>query len=145
MPSTGGTAHPARAVHPARILAADPGTRWQSLRFLSRDRDDTDGEAFDAVVAADETEILQSAPRVPRRNAHGGRTTGSIRRAALEPVLIRGEAHARQVWPPAGGTATPTDLTRPDGDYRPMPGNGPTPPCTTSTPAECCGTRSSAA
>ncbi|WP_258308666.1 integrase [Streptomyces sp. NWU339] len=97
VPSTGVAARPARAVHPARILAAGPGTRWESPRFLPRDHDDTYGEAFGAVFAADEMEIFQSAPRAPRRTAHGGRRIGSIRRELLEHVLLRGEAHARQV------------------------------------------------
>ncbi|MFD0213976.1 hypothetical protein ACFVH9_34040 [Streptomyces hirsutus] len=33
-------------------------------------------------------------------NAHGERIIGSIRRKALDHVLIRGEAHARQVLAP---------------------------------------------
>ncbi len=48
-------------------------------------------------------------------------------------------------WPPTSGIATPTDLTRLDSNYRLTPRNGPTPPCTTSTPAECCGPGFSAA
>ncbi|MEU6325211.1 integrase core domain-containing protein [Streptomyces sp. NPDC047009] len=61
------------------------------------DRDDKYGEAFDAILAAEEMEILKSAPRVPRMNAHCERIISSIRREALDHVLTVGEAHARQV------------------------------------------------
>jgi transposase InsO family protein len=90
------TAHPTRdwAVQQARNLAADLGTRMESLRFLLRDRDDKYGEAFDAVFEAEELEVIKSAPRM---NAHCERIIGSIRREALDHVLIMGEAHARQV------------------------------------------------
>jgi transposase InsO family protein len=96
---TGVIAHPTQAwaVQQARNLAADLGTRLESPRFLPRDRDDKYGEAFDAVFAAEEMEILKSAPRAPRMNAHCERIIGSIRREALDHVLIMGEAHARQV------------------------------------------------
>ncbi|MFI9781773.1 integrase core domain-containing protein [Streptomyces sp. NPDC051956] len=42
-------------------------------------------------------EILMSAPRAPRMNAHCERVIGSIRREVLDHVLIMNEAHARQV------------------------------------------------
>ncbi|MGW3511571.1 integrase core domain-containing protein [Streptomyces sp. NPDC000994] len=42
-------------------------------------------------------EILKSAPRAPRMNAHRERTIGSIRHEALDHVLLVDEAHARQV------------------------------------------------
>jgi putative transposase len=42
-------------------------------------------------------EILKSAPRTPRMNAHCERAIGSIRREALDHVLIMNEAHARQI------------------------------------------------
>lgn len=59
------TAHSTRewAVQQARNLAADLGTRMDSLRFLLRDRDGKYGQSFDAVFQAEETEILKSAPR----------------------------------------------------------------------------------
>jgi putative transposase len=96
---TGVTAHPTRewAGQQARNLAADLGMRMESLRFLLRDRDDTYGPAFDAVFQAEEMDILKSAPQVPRMNAHCERVIGSIRREALDHVLITNEAHARQV------------------------------------------------
>jgi putative transposase len=96
---TGVTAHPTQAwtTQQARNLAADLGTRIESLRFLLRDRDGKYGEAFDAVFQADELRVIKSAPQAPRMNAHCERVIGSIRREVLDHVLIMGEAHARQV------------------------------------------------
>ncbi|WP_418346724.1 integrase core domain-containing protein [Streptomyces fodineus] len=81
----------------ARNLAADLGTRMESLHFLLRDRDGKYGQSFDAVFEAEEMEILKSAPRAPRMNAHCERVIGSIRREALDHVLILNGAHARHV------------------------------------------------
>lgn len=81
----------------ARNLAADLGTRTESLRFLLRDRDSKYGEAIDAVFEAEELHVIKSAPQAPRMNAHCERIIGSIRREVLDHVLIMGEAHARQV------------------------------------------------
>lgn len=96
---TGITANPTRewTVQQARNLAADLGARMESLRFLLRDRDGKYGEAFDAVFEAEELDVIKSAPRAPRMNAHCERVIGSIRREVLDHVLILGEAHARQV------------------------------------------------
>ncbi|EFE71961.1 LOW QUALITY PROTEIN: integrase catalytic region, partial [Streptomyces viridosporus ATCC 14672] len=93
------TARPTRewAVQQARNLAADLGMRRESLRFLLRDRDGTYGAAFDTVFEAEELEVILSAPRVPRMNAHCEKIIGSIRREMLDHVLIVCEAHARQV------------------------------------------------
>jgi transposase InsO family protein len=93
------TAHPTRewAVQQARNLTADLCTRREPLRFLLRDRDDKYGQSFDAVFEAEEMEILTSAPRAPRMNAHCERVIGSIRREALDHVLIMNQAHARHV------------------------------------------------
>ena len=41
--------------------------------------------------------MLLSAPQAPRMNAHCERVIGSIRRAALDHVLILNETHARLV------------------------------------------------
>ncbi|MET8537401.1 integrase core domain-containing protein [Streptomyces sp. NPDC005065] len=42
-------------------------------------------------------EVLLSAPRAPRVNAHCERVIGMIRREVLDHILIMNEAHARQV------------------------------------------------
>jgi putative transposase len=96
---TGVTGHPTRqwTVQQARNLAADLGVRMESLRFLLRDRDGEYGDAFAAVFEAEEVDVIKSAPRARRMNAHCERIIGSIRREALDHVLILGEAHARQV------------------------------------------------
>lgn len=96
---TGVTARPTRewTVQQARNFAADLGIRMQSLWFLLRDRDGTYGEAFDAVFEAEELDVIKSAPRVPRMNAHCERVIGSLRREVLDHILVMGEAHARQV------------------------------------------------
>ncbi|ADI04437.1 integrase catalytic region [Streptomyces bingchenggensis BCW-1] len=97
---TGVTAHPTRdrAVQQARNLTAGLGIRIETLPFLLRDRDGKYGEAFDAVFEAEEMEIVKSAPQAPRMNAHCERIIGSIRREALDHVLIMNEAHARHVF-----------------------------------------------
>lgn len=96
---TGVTAHPTAqwATQQARNLAADLGTRVESLRFVLRDRDSKYTDSFDAVFEAEGTEVLLSAPRAPRMNAHCERVIGTIRREALDHILIMNEAHARQV------------------------------------------------
>lgn len=96
---TGVTANPTRhwTLQQARNLAADLGKRMESLRFLLRDRDGKYGAAFDAVFEAEELDVIKSAARAPRMNAHCERVIGSIRREVLDHVLILNEAHARQV------------------------------------------------
>ncbi|MGW9022704.1 integrase core domain-containing protein [Streptomyces sp. NPDC055722] len=96
---TGVTAHPTAqwATQQARNLAADLGARVESLRFVLRDRDGKYTRSFDAVFEAEEMEVLLSAPQAPRMNAHCERVIGTIRREALDHVLIMNEAHARQV------------------------------------------------
>ncbi|MEU6525265.1 integrase core domain-containing protein [Streptomyces sp. NPDC046924] len=53
--------------------------------------------AFDAVFQAEDREVLLSAPRAPRVNARCERVIGTIRREALDHVLVMNEAHARHV------------------------------------------------
>ncbi|MDH6580547.1 integrase core domain-containing protein [Kitasatospora sp. MAP5-34] len=78
-------------------MATELGTRMEALRFVLRDRDGKYGQSFDAVFEAEEMDILKSAPRAPRMNAHCERVIGSIRREALDHVLIMNQAHARHV------------------------------------------------
>jgi putative transposase len=84
-------------VQQARNLAADLGTRMESLHFLLRDRDSKYSAAFDAVFQADELHVIKSAPQAPRMNAYCERVIGTIRREVLDHILITGQAHARQV------------------------------------------------
>ncbi|MER6408303.1 integrase core domain-containing protein [Streptomyces viridosporus] len=95
---TGAAAHPAGrwAVQQARSLAADFGTRMESLRFMLRGRDTKYTEAFDAVFPSGDADVLLSAPRAPRTNAHCERVIGTIRREAPDHVLIVTEAPARR-------------------------------------------------
>lgn len=95
----GVTAHPTAqwTVQQARSLAVDLGLRLESLRFLVRDRDRKYTESFDAVFASEGIETLKTAPRAPRMNAHCERVIGTLRREALDHLLILNEAHVRRV------------------------------------------------
>ncbi|MER7200327.1 integrase [Streptomyces sp. CB01635] len=95
----GVTAHPTGSwtVQQARNLAVELGVRVDSLRFLLRDRDAKYTESFDAVFAADDIRVVRTAPRAPRMNAHCERIIGTLRREALDHLLIWNETHARQV------------------------------------------------
>ncbi|MEU9247524.1 integrase core domain-containing protein [Streptomyces sp. NPDC048385] len=95
----GVTAHPTGAwtVQQARNLAVELGMRVEALRFLLCDRDGKYTESFDAVFAADSIEVVRTAPRAPRMNAHCERVIGTLRREALDHLLIWNETHARQV------------------------------------------------
>ncbi|MGY0063423.1 integrase core domain-containing protein [Streptomyces sp. LZ34] len=95
----GVTAHPtaAWATQQARNLAIDLGIRMDSLRFLIRDRDSKYTDAFDAVFQAEEIEIIKTPVRAPKANAHCERVIGTLRREALDHILILGKAHERHV------------------------------------------------
>jgi hypothetical protein len=92
-------AHPTESwtVQQARNLAAELGVRVDSLRFLIRDRDAKYTGPFDAVFAADGIDVVRTAPRAPRMNAHCERVIGNLRREALDHLLIWNETHARHV------------------------------------------------
>jgi putative transposase len=94
----GVTSHPTGAwtAQQARNLAVEFGVRVDSLRFLLRDRDARYIESFDAVFAADDIEVVKTAPRAPRMNAHCERVIGTLRREVLDHLLIWNESHARQ-------------------------------------------------
>jgi len=95
----GVTAHPTGpwAMQQARNLAVELGVRVESLRFLLRDRDAKYTECFDAVFKADDIQVMRTAPRAPRMNAHCERVIGTLRREVLDHLLIWNETHARQV------------------------------------------------
>ncbi|WP_236650231.1 integrase core domain-containing protein [Kutzneria albida] len=99
LPIAGVTAHPTAqwATQQARNLASDLGSRVESLRFVLRDRDSKYTASFDAVFEAKEMKVLLSTPQSPRMNVHCERVIGTIRREALDHVLIMNEVHAGQV------------------------------------------------
>ena len=95
----GVTAHPAGdwTVQQARNLALILGERFESIRFLIRDRGSNFTAAFNAVFQATGTRILRTAVQAPRMNAICERLVGTLRRELLDRVLILGEAHLRAV------------------------------------------------
>jgi transposase InsO family protein len=95
---TGVTAHPTAqwATQQARNLTADLGARVESLRFVLRDRDSKYTDSFDAIFDAEGMDVLLSAPRAPRMNAHCERVIGTICREVLDHILIMNKSHARQ-------------------------------------------------
>jgi putative transposase len=84
-------------VQQARNLAAEPGVRVESLRFLLRDRDAKYTRSFHAVFAADGIQVVKTTPRAPRMNAPCERVIGTLRREALDHLLIWNETHTRHV------------------------------------------------
>lgn len=125
---TGVTAHPPRSGRynrPGTSLptsasgAPGPGSCYATATARYTD-------AFDAVFTAEDTEVLLSAPRAPRMNAHCERVIGTIRREALDHVLIRGESHARKVL---------TDYQDHYNGHRPHQSRQQLPPSATEQPA----------
>lgn len=56
-----------------------------------------DTESIDAVFQAEDIETVTSAPRALRRNAPCEKVVGTLRRKALDHVLVWNQAHARRV------------------------------------------------
>jgi transposase InsO family protein len=84
-------------VQQARNLALTLGERFESFRFLIRDRGSNFTRSFDAVFQANGTRILQTAVQAPRMNATCERLLGTLRRELLDRMLILSEAHLRAV------------------------------------------------
>ncbi len=95
----GVTAHPTGdwTVGQARNLALTLGERFESTRFLIRDRGSNFTASFDAVLQAAGTRIVRTAVQAPRMNAICERLVGTLRRELLDRVLILAEAHLRAV------------------------------------------------
>ncbi len=81
----------------ARNLALTLGERFESIRFLIRDRGSNFTSSFDTVFQATGTRILHTAVQAPRMNAICERLAGTLRRELLDRVLILGEGHLRAV------------------------------------------------
>jgi hypothetical protein len=71
--------------------------RFESVRFLIRDRGSNFTASFDAVFQATGTSIVRTALQAPRMNATCERLVGTLRREPLDRVLILGERHLRAV------------------------------------------------
>ena len=77
----------------ARNLAMSLGERFEDIKFLLRDRGSNFTASFDAVFQAAGARILRTAVQAPRMNATCERLVSTLRREALDRVLILGEAH----------------------------------------------------
>ena len=73
-------------VQQARNLALTLGERFESIRFLIRDRGSNFTTSFDAVFQATGTRILRTAVQAPRMNATCERLVGALRRELLDRV-----------------------------------------------------------
>ena len=92
---TGVTTNPTAGWLARQITEAFP---WDTVPgFLIRDNDGAYGEAFTRRLRAMGIRDRPIAPRSPWQNGHVERSIGSIRRECLDHVIIRGEAHLRQV------------------------------------------------
>lgn len=83
------TAHPTDAWIAQQLREATP--YGQTPRFLLRDRDRKDGQAFARVAQDSSIEILKTPYRAPKANAMCERFLGSVRRECLDQMLILGE------------------------------------------------------
>jgi transposase InsO family protein len=82
----------ARQVREARGWEAAP-----DYVVRDRDRDRVYGEAFIRRLRAMGIRDRPTAPRSPWQNAYAERLIGSIRKEALDHVVVLGERHLRQV------------------------------------------------
>jgi transposase InsO family protein len=89
------TEHPTAQWTAQQIVKAFP---WDTApRYLLRDRDSIYGAAFQQRVKNLGTEEVKIAPRSPWQNPYCERVIGSIRRDALDHVIVLHEGHLRRV------------------------------------------------
>ena len=110
----GVTAHPTGdwTVQQARNLALTLGERFESIRFLIRDRGSNFTASFNAVFQAAGTRIVCSAVQAPRMNAICERLVGTLRRELLDRVLISERPTCTPCWPNTRCTTTRPGRTR---------------------------------
>jgi putative transposase len=89
------TEHPTAQWTVQQIVEAFP---WDSApRYLLRDRDGVYGDLFQQRVKHMDIEEVKSAPQSPWQNPYGERVIGSIRRDALDHMIVLNERHLRRV------------------------------------------------
>ena len=71
---------------------------WETApRYLLRDRDRIYGDLFQRRVSSLGIEEVKTAPRSPWQNPYAERLIGSIRRDALNHVIVLNERHLRRL------------------------------------------------
>jgi transposase InsO family protein len=89
------TEHPTAQWTAQQIVEAFP---WDTApRYLLRDRDSIYGAAFQTRVGNLGLEEVKIAPQSPWQNPYCERVIGSIRRDALDHVIVLNEQHLRRV------------------------------------------------
>jgi transposase InsO family protein len=89
------TANPTALWTAQQIVEAFPWDR--APRYLLRDRDSIYGAAFQDRVGHIDIEEVKIAPQSPWQNPYCERVIGSIRRDALDQVIVLNERHPRRV------------------------------------------------
>jgi putative transposase len=77
----------------ARNLMMEPDDQGVRPRFLIRDRDGKFTRDFDDVFRSEGIQVIKAPVRAPKARAHAERWVGSLRREALDRLLIVGRRH----------------------------------------------------